>query len=142
MNKLKILDSDRVVIDGIITFFASSDGKVRTITTSSDELYAHLRELLSNDGNNKDSIDELVKDENTKTVNFLFTGLDFLNNVSSGYITNNDGFICRVFINGKSSNLGLFHESKNFQDGYFLVDDKMWRNICENSEVYVDWANN
>ena len=69
----------------------------------------------------------------------IMSGIEFLQAVQSGSITDYDGFIAHVFVDGYNSNLGLVHN--HLMDGEFLVDEKAWLNICKEHKVEIDWAN-
>ena len=69
----------------------------------------------------------------------LMKGEDFLKCVKSGGITDYDGSIAHVFVEGYVSNLGLHH--LNFSQGGFLVDAETWEELCDELTVLVNWAN-
>lgn len=75
----------------------------------------------------------------TKTIYSLMSGKVFIDSVDSGCITDYDGDIANVFIDGYNSNLGLHH--KGLSDGRFLVDKDTFLDICKNHKVEVNWAN-
>lgn len=69
----------------------------------------------------------------------LVKGEDFVKMVDSGCITDDDGRLVNIFVDGFDSNLGLY--DKNFSQGDFLLTKKMFLNICKKYEVLVNWAN-
>lgn len=91
---------------------------------------------------NKEVYDQVVKMEKEKLnidVYDLFDGKTFLEYVLDGSITDYDGSIAEILVDGYISNLGLAVE--NLMQGDFLVDEKAWLDICENHKVEVNWAN-
>ena len=91
---------------------------------------------------NKEVYDQVVKMEKEKLnidVYDLFDGKTFLEYVLDGSITDYDGSIVEILVDGYISNLGLAVE--NLMQGDFLVDEKAWLDICENHKVEVNWAN-
>ena len=69
----------------------------------------------------------------------LISGKNFYDDVDNGCITDYDGLLGHIFINGYKSNLGLAH--KGLMQGSFLVDGETWLNICKNNKVEVEWCN-
>lgn len=68
----------------------------------------------------------------------LIDGREFLDDVLNDCLTDCDGYINNVFVDGYKSNLGLI--AKNLKSGKFLVDSVMWSRICDKHTVYVDWV--
>lgn len=83
--------------------------------------------------------DFLIKHYYTFDIYDLLSGEDFLEMVDSGYITDNDGILAEVFVDGYKSNLGLY--CKGFRQGNFLVDKEIWLGICKKHKIEVNWAN-
>lgn len=75
-----------------------------------------------------------------KSIYDLFPGEKFLKMVQDGCITNYDGGVASVFVDGYISNLGLYTED-GFECGGFQVDEELWLQICDNYKVEVNWAN-
>ena len=84
-------------------------------------------------------IDEIVKNKLTIQEYSLMSGSEFLSSVDSTCITDDDGLLSEVLVDGFISNLGLSH--KEFSQGGFLVTYDVWKNICSNHDVVVNWAN-
>lgn len=80
-----------------------------------------------------------VIDLHTYPIFDLMSGLDFLEAVLSGGITDYDGTLSDIFVDGYKSNLGLAAEG--FEQGEFLVDENLFKQICEQYKVEVNWAN-
>lgn len=88
-----------------------------------------------------DSTFEMMwEDRFVKNVCDLMSGEKFLEYVNSGCITNYDGHVSNVFVDGYISNLGLYTENGFECDG-FQVDEELWLQICDNYKVEVNWAN-
>lgn len=75
----------------------------------------------------------------TKNIYDLFDGKEFLETVEGGCIIDYDGSIADVFVDGYVSNLGL--ATDNLTQGKFLVDAEVWKDICDEFKVEVNWAN-
>ena len=92
------------------------------------------------DSNMLDSlIGGLVKNRLTIQEYSLMSGSEFLSSVDSTCIIDDDGLLSEVLVDGFISNLGLSH--KGFSQGEFLVTYDVWKNICSNHDVVVNWAN-
>ena len=83
-------------------------------------------------------LDEMQKRLVYNTYN-LMDGMEFLDAVRKGCITDDDGSINHVFVDGYLSNLGLDHD--NLMSGEFLVNELAWEDICKEHTVEVDWVN-
>lgn len=90
-----------------------------------------------------DMCHKLVKMKYEYDFNFdvydLFNGKKFLELVKSGCITDYDGHVANVFIDGFDSNLGL--ATDNLTSSGFLVDEEVWLDLCNECKVEVNWAN-
>ncbi len=75
----------------------------------------------------------------TKDIYDLFEGKKFLQLVKEGCITDDDGHVADVFVDGYVSNLGL--ATDNLTSSGFLVSEKVWLDICKSCKVEVNWAN-
>lgn len=88
---------------------------------------------------NEQIVGMIFKDEYTKDIYHLFDGMEFFDNVDSTCITDYDGHISEIFVDGYISNLGLVH--KGFGQGAFLVTPSVWEDICNEFKVEVNWVN-
>ncbi len=77
--------------------------------------------------------------QHTHVVYDLLSGKEFLNQVESGCIRDEDGIITNIFVDKYNSNLGLDYD--DFSQGKFLVSSDVFAEICSNHEVLVNWAN-
>lgn len=111
------LESETVTVDDIAADFAN-------ITSSST-----LEGLMDSVVTNKLTVQEYS----------LMSGSRFLSLVDNTCIMDDDGLISEVIVDGFVSNLGLSH--KGFSQGEFLVTYDVWRYICSNHDVVVNWAN-
>lgn len=84
----------------------------------------------------KEEYEMFMADKNIYT---LFDGKEFILQIESGCIMNYDGSIANIFVDEYDSNLGLF--CNNFVDGHFLVNKKVFLDLCENYKIEVNWAN-
>lgn len=140
-------------IKGTCYFVQDKDGYKIYVEEKEDDL---IRKRLKNTSRDKDLqkihhcneselYDMLVRlhDEMYYTlddsVGDLMDGLEFLNCVRDKCITNNDGSMEFITVDGYNSNLGLF--SNSFVDGKFLVTEDVFEGICKEYEVKVLWLN-
>ena len=75
----------------------------------------------------------------TRRIYDLFDGKEFLQMVKAGGITDDDGHVVDIFVDGYRSNLGL--TTDNLTSSGFLVSEKVWLDICKSCKVEVNWAN-
>ena len=68
----------------------------------------------------------------------LMNGKDFYDVVDKRCITDDDGILVDVYIDGYLSNLGLTH--KEVCQGNFMVDGPTWLDICDTFNVEVEWC--
>ncbi len=87
-----------------------------------------------------DMFEWMWTDHFVKSIYDLMSGQEFFEAVKNGYLTNYDGSVAQVFVDGYLSNLGLYTE-EGFQCGDFTVDEELWLQICDNYKVEVNWAN-
>lgn len=87
----------------------------------------------------QEMINRMYKDAFTKDIYSLFDGKEFLHMVKEGYITDDDGHVADVFVDGYVCNLGL--ATDNLTSSGFLVSEKVWLDICKSCKVEVNWAN-
>lgn len=83
--------------------------------------------------------EEWQKETLKKEIYHLIDGKEFLESIESGVITNYDGEIANIFVDGYDSNLGIFY--KEFYDGGFLVDKETFLELCDDLKIEVNWAN-
>ena len=83
--------------------------------------------------------DMLYEDKFNRNIYDLFDGKEFLQMVEDGCIIDYDGHIADVFVDGYKSNLGL--ATDNLSQGELLVNAMVWKELCENFNIEVNWAN-
>ena len=123
---------------GAIVFRLGTDG----IEYQIYDRYWHMKDYgryLSNTDTCKQIVDIIYEDKFTKNIYDLFDGTKFLEMVEDGCLIDNDGSIADVFVDGYVSNLGL--ATDNLTQGKFLVDAEVWKDICDEFKVEVNWAN-
>jgi hypothetical protein len=69
----------------------------------------------------------------------LMSGEEFASAIENGCIMDYDGHIAEIFVEDYVSNLGIWHE--NIHQGNFMVDLKMFRQLCKTFKIEVNWAN-
>lgn len=94
---------------------------------------------LGSDGIQTQIVNDLYRGNFEKDIYDLFDGKEFLEHVQDGYITDYDGSIATVFVDGYISNLGL--ATDNLTQGKFLVSAEVWKDICNEFKIEVNWAN-
>ena len=82
---------------------------------------------------------EEVQLDNTYMIADLMDGIEFLEDVLDGSFMDYDGTLAEIFVDGYKSNLGL--AAGGIEQGKFLVDENVFRMICEEYKVEVNWAN-
>lgn len=137
-----------VLAKGTMNFYAYCDPydfqhiSIRTQVTSRDDLlemglskhFIGRLNLLE-----KEYLLESIKSSYTFEVHNLYLGKTFASHVEQSVITNNDGIMSEVFVDGFVSNLGLLTQS--FCQGQFLVDMETWQRLCNEHDIQVNWVN-
>ena len=127
---------------GDIIFVYRSDEEscgLGCFTKDIEDLIKEYTKYCPNDKEFEKVVREDIENRYTYDNYSLMSGIDFLESVLSGCITDYDGCISQIFVDGYNSNLGLCAD--NLIDGAFLVDECTFRNICNEHEVKVNWAN-
>lgn len=83
--------------------------------------------------------DMFYKDNLNRTIYDLFDGAEFIQMVEKGSIIDYDGHIADVFVDGYRSNLGL--ATDNLTQGELLINAEVWKELCKNFKIEVNWAN-
>lgn len=100
--------------------------------TLDDMLNQHPEEL-------RDVFRPVVAKMFTHSVYNLMPGEEFLDAVRSTCITDDDGTLSDIFVDGFCTDLGL--TEAELSQGKFLVSGKVFEKICNEHEVLVNWAN-
>ena len=125
-----------MVTKGFMIFRLGPAG-LESKTITADDM---VQEFDTTDSNVLDLlIDGVVKNKLTIQEYSLMSGSAFLSSVDSTCIIDDDGLLSEVLVDGFISNLGLSH--KHFSQGDFLVTYDVWKDICSNHDVVVNWAN-
>ena len=69
----------------------------------------------------------------------LIDGKKFLENVRNRLITNDNGTLSHIFVDGYESNLGLI--SSDFSQGNFLLTENLFAELCEEYNIKAHWKN-
>ena len=67
------------------------------------------------------------------------SGERFLHDVRMNILSDFDGYINNVYVDGMVSNLGL--SCNGLQSGRWLVDVDLWEELCKKHKIEVDWVN-
>jgi len=127
---------------GYITFYYSSTEEVVGIASkivTIDDLVADAMKYYTPSEETKQAWQETIEQDFLTKISHLIRGDKFLDMVVSGSITDYDGYVCNVFVDGCNSNLGICTDG--LTGGEFLVDANTWRKLCNEHVIEVDWAN-
>lgn len=116
--------------------FALSDNFDLVVSTKTDD------EIVSQSVSQRcsEEMRQVIKDGIfTHEIYTLIPGLKFLEMVRDRTITDDDGLISEMFVDGFQSNLGLC-EAGFCQNG-FLVTGNIFASLCERHDIMVNWAN-
>ena len=84
------------------------------------------------------SLIELLENENEIIIKKLITGQTFLENVRSGVLTNENGFVSEVIIDGFLTNIRFCFSG--YQDLFgFLVDETFFESLMEDRNILINW---
>lgn len=137
-----------ILAKGTMNFYACCNPydlqnvSIRTQITSRDDLLGlglSKRFIEGRSPLEKEYLLESIKSSYTFEVYDLYPGKTFASHLEQSVITNNDGSMSEVFVDGYVSNLGLLTSS--FCQGQFLVDIKTWLKLCDEHDILVNWAN-
>jgi len=134
--------SKKFKANGGIVFVHKSDEEscgIAYFTRSIDDMVKEQTKWNPGDKDFEKVVKESIEDQYTYENYDIMSGIDFLESVLSGCITDYDGCIAQIFVDGYKSNLGLFTD--NLIDGDFLVDEFTFRELCNEHDVKVNWAN-
>lgn len=68
----------------------------------------------------------------------LIDGKEFLHDVRNKWITNRNGILRHIFVDGFESNLGIVNN--DFYQGEFLVTEDCFEELCEGHHIKVHWT--
>ena len=123
---------------GYLNFCYTPDGLI-TQTWTREDLIKYNTRHHEQDEKFKESITEWVDSKLTITDYDLMTGQEFLEAVDSGSIMDYDGTLSEILADGYITNLGLVH--KGLQQGDFLVNADAFKELCNEYDIKVNWAN-
>ena len=128
---------NKIITKGKMFFRLETDGLEECIY----ELDDLLKDVLCS---NDEELNKQIRDDYTERyLTFdaydYMDGKEFLDYVRSGGITDYDGTLGEIVVDGYISNLGL--AEKGLMQGEFLVSGNVFEEICEDHEVKVNWAN-
>lgn len=118
-----------------------TNGRLDFVATIDDIKVAYRdKEWYRRDWGHDATFEMFWEDRFSKNIYDLFSGEEFLKMVQDHSITNYDGTVADVFVDGYKSNLGIYTYD-GFECGGFQVDEELWLQICDNYKVEVNWAN-
>lgn len=118
---------------GFMLFQLNDDFDLTYQTVTLDDMLNQQSEEL------RDVFRPVVAKMFTHSVYDLIPGEEFLDAVRSTCITDDDGTLSDIFVDGFCTNLGLIEAE--LSQGKFLVSGKVFEKICNEHEVLVNWAN-
>lgn len=123
---------------GYVEFSLGKDGVEYRIY---DRDYYLKREkgYIDDDAWCQEMVEHMYRHNFTKDIYDLIGGKEFLEAVQGSFFTDYDGTISDIFVDGYISNLGL--TTNNLTKGKFLLSTEMWKEICDEFKVEVNWAN-
>lgn len=68
----------------------------------------------------------------------LIDGKEFLHDIRKKWITNRDGVLRHIFVDGFESNLGI--SNNDFYQGEFLVTEDSFEELCKKHDIKVHWT--
>lgn len=118
---------------GFMSFHLDDDFSLAYQTVTVDDMLRQYSEGLHDE----------IRPEIVKTFTYqvydLMSGKEFLDAVRSNCITDDDGILSDIFVDGFDTNLGL--SEAGLSQGQFLVSGKVFEQVCNEHEVLVNWAN-
>lgn len=127
---------ERFKSSGQSTYYYSTNGLTH-ITNTTEQLAS---EFLVNDELAEVAL-IAVQENYTFPVYDLISGENFAKLVHTGVVSDYDGRVANVFVDGYDSNLGIIDIESNFCQGRFVVDVDTFLRICQLHHVEVNWAN-
>ena len=126
-------------IKGICTFNLSTNLDGTYALAYSHETFAEMADRLEFEGTITPKQKKTFKKACTTEyeIHNLMSGEDFLKKVAKGKLSHADGIVAQVFVDGYRSNLRL--TVGDFIDNYFIVDEVVWKSICKDHKVEVNW---
>lgn len=124
------MESNKFKAKGDISFYVTGKGI---------DFEVHDKDFLIKKYKDETLVDKILENEYAFYTYNLMDGMKFLAYVNDGMFIDYDGSISEVFVDGYVSNLGLKY--KGISQGEFKVNSKMWKKICSEHEVLVNWAN-
>lgn len=119
---------------GSMIFCYTEEGIQYCIRSIVEDIPSHVSD------EEKENYIQFIKEQNYQHwIADIMEGSEFLDIVKCGGFIDYDGTLSEVYVDGYISNLGLFHE--DICQGGFLVDGEIFKEICENHHVLVNWAN-
>lgn len=118
---------------GFMTFKLNDDFELAYQTVTVDDMLGHYPEEM------RDALRPGIIETLTHPVYDLMPGSEFLDAVQSNCIMDYDGILSGIFIDGFRTNLGL--DEAGLSQGGFLVSGQIFKQLCDEHEVLVNWAN-
>lgn len=119
---------------GSITFFIDDEGDISFIQRTIKQMAAEAGHMTD-----KNYIEFLQDTTFAYPIYDMMNINEFIECLEDGGITNYDGSIANIFVDGYKSNLGLCIDG--FIDGSFLVSKTIIKELASCHEIIVNWAN-
>lgn len=120
-----------------LVYFVYSNGEVVIYYLNKEETDFAIK--LAKVMTDNKMFEEAIESTFSEPIYHLMSGEEFLEDIESGCLTDYDGYVNAIFVDGYKSNLGLF--TKNYQSNNFLVDKEEFLKLCTEHKIEVDWVN-
>ena len=127
----------------------TAKGYMFFVMTSTEDFYGYdvlvrsredmINHFLKVSGDRESAEEWVDEKELTHRCYDIIDGEKFLEDVLNYSFIDYDGEINAIYVDGYKSNLGLC--AGNLMSGDFMVNEYLFREICKEHKVEVDWAN-
>lgn len=97
-----------------------------------------IKKDINNYTNDSMITNNIIKSKIVKPLYDVLSGLSFLKSVKEKYISNNDGTVIDIFVDGYISNIGL--KTNYYSCGNFMLGEQDWKDFCKKHKVLVNFA--
>ena len=129
------MSNEKFKSKGSIDFFIDDEGDISFIQTTVEQ----VAKEVCNSPVTEDYVKFIQDSVFSHSIYDMMNIKDFIDCIECGGITNYDGSIANVFVDGYKSNLGLC--MNGFIDGSFLVSKTIMKELASSHEITVNWAN-
>lgn len=139
-NHKNIPDDATIICKGFINATIGSDS-FNLISLSIESLIEDACQYYEKNTNMYNGMKEIQEDRVIINPYDLMTGESFLDEIRSGCIIDEDGSLANIIVDGYISDIGLVSKNRHFMQGDFLCEEDMFKELCDEHTVLVNWAN-